>query len=562
MPGRTKRTITDTDLGRALRHYLAGFRDLTIVKLAADVPEPFILVPRDDSRSDPERTADEARASGRSLEMLLDGLFGEIEDLGRDLAIHELFDNGQAGFNLNGLSLGTFAAALHLAPDAPIPRELLSAITAAVLPGTYISEEQEATDLIELEPFFTHSAAVFAEATVEHLVEAGVLEYAEDDMVRLNPRLRPVGNGPLDRMGLALAEEALLSLGPRLFLDKEVPLLQRVRPHLERVTDQVLPFATPNAMVLALLAADYYTTVETDDDRLRHYVSQGCTVLDLVIDQLDRALVRRLANDLYGLAKVAQDAGLRDVAQIAYVRSAELRLRGDDGADDEDDDEDDTLFSLLIGPPGGPPAMDWVVIELAVTSSLERGEQGDARRLVGLLQERAEAAGDRVGMRQAEYLTALIELSSGEVEQARHRLYRIVGWCMDAAACGDDLVPVVDYLLVACIELARLELRSGVEAPAARLLSWAEEVLASQATRGDTSAELLNPNDTRHRLRARLCEAQALLAAHQGDRQTALGLFETALRHISYALGHASDEARHLTRQVDRLQRGDSLALE
>lgn len=132
---------------------------------------------------------------------------------------------------------------------------------------------------------------------------------------------------------------------------------------------------------------------------------------------------------------------------------------------------------------------------------------------------------------------------------------------MDAAASGDDLVPVVDYLLVACIELARLELRSGAEAPAARLLSWAEEVLAGQATRGDTSAELLNPNDTRHRLRARLCEAQAQLAAHQGDRQTALGLLETALRHISYALGQASAEARQLTRLIDTLKRGDSLAL-
>jgi hypothetical protein len=80
---------------------------------------------------------------------------------------------------------------------------------------------------------------------------------------------------------------------------------------------------------------------------------------------------------------------------------------------------------------------------------------------------------------------------------------------------------VVDYLLVACIELARLELRSGMEAPAERLLSWAAEVLAGQATGGDTSAALLDPNDTRHRLRARLCEAQALLAAHQGDRPLA-----------------------------------------
>lgn len=558
MPGRPKPTITDAELGRALRRYLTQFRDLTIVKLAADVPEPFILVPRDDSRSDPERTADEARASGRSLEMLLDGLFGEIEDLGRDLAIDQLFEEGQEGFNLNGLSLGTFAAVLHLAPDAPIPRELLYAVNAAVLPGTYVSEERAATETIELAPHFAHSPLAFAEATVEHLVEAGVLEYTEHDMVRLNARLRPVGNSPLDRMGLALAEEALLSLGPRLFYDKDVPLLWQVRPHLEHVTDQVLPFATPNAMVLALLAADYYTTVETDHDRLRHYVSQGCAVLDLVIDQLDHAVVRRLANDLYGLAKVAQDAELLDVAQIAYVRSAELRLRGDDDADDEDDD----LFSLLIDPPGGPPAMDWVVIELAVTSSLERGAQGDARRLAGLLRERAEATGDRVGARQAEHLTALIELARGEVEQARHRLYRIVGWCMDAAASGDDLVPVVDYLLVACIELARLELRSGMEAPAERLLTWAAEVLAGQATSGDTSAELLDPNDTRHRLRARLCEAQALLAAHQGDRPAALGLLEAALSHINFALGQASAEARHLTRQIDSLQRGDLLALE
>lgn len=349
--------ITDAELGRALRRYLARFRDLTIVKLAADVPEPFILVPRDDSRGDGEWMAAEARARGSSLEILLDGLFGAIEDLGRDLAIDQLFDEGQVGFNLNGLSLGMFAAALHLAPDTPIPRELLYTINAVVLPGKYISEEQEATELIELEPFFEHSASAFAEAMVEHLVEAGVLEYAEHDMVRFNARLRPVGHGPLDRMGLALAEEALLSLGPRLFLDKDVPLLQRVRPHLEHVTDQVLPLATPNALVLALLAADYYTTVETEPGRLRHYVVQGCAVLDLVIDQLDYAVVRRLANDLYGLAKVAQDAGLLDVAQIAYLRSAELRLRGDDDADNEDDD----LFSLLSGPPGGPPEMDWVV---------------------------------------------------------------------------------------------------------------------------------------------------------------------------------------------------------
>ena len=54
-------------------------------------------------------------------------------------------------------------------------------------------------------------------------------------------------------------------------------------------------------------------------------MTQGCAALDLRLDQFDQAIIPRLVNDLYGLAKVAHDAGMLDTAAIGYTRAFELR---------------------------------------------------------------------------------------------------------------------------------------------------------------------------------------------------------------------------------------------
>jgi hypothetical protein len=468
------------------------------------------------------------------LEDLIEGLLGEAEDLGRDLAIDQLFDDEDAGFNMNGLSLGTLVTAMQLAPGAPIPRKLLYAVNAHVQPPARDDGDPDAEpDLDDGVHYFSHAALVLADETIEHLRRVGMFVRHPDDMLVFHESLPTTPNPAAPQIGLAFAEQALLELVPHLFNAQNDALLRRVQPHLRHVTDQLLPLATPNAMALAFLVADYYTTVDPDRDLLRHYATQSCAILDLVIDRLEPGRISWLAHDLYGLAKVAQDVEMDDIAQIAYVRSFELRWRPKSDADEDDED----LVALLSGSPTDTAAMDWIIAELAVATSLACGDTSAARRIADQVRARAEAEIDLIAIRQADYLLALIEQAQGETEQAVQRLYRVVGWCQDVADDPNDLLMVVDLLLVAFIELARLELRAGAVERAERLLDWAAAALDSDAVRDLSPDDPNDPNDTRHRLRARLYEAQALVAWTDGTRETVATLLREAHRLVIFSLG-------------------------
>jgi hypothetical protein len=89
-----------------------------------------VLAARDPDRPAGDDTGVEIRLSAPTLEGLIEGVVGEAEELGRNLAIDQLFDDEDAGFNINGLSLGTLVTAMQLAPGVPIPRELLYAVNA------------------------------------------------------------------------------------------------------------------------------------------------------------------------------------------------------------------------------------------------------------------------------------------------------------------------------------------------------------------------------------------------------------------------------------------------
>lgn len=553
-----KTGITDVQLGRALREYLATRHGLAIVHDDEDDFPPFRLV-RDDR---PEEAAPwevvTIRHVARSLFTLLDEFFNDVEETGRDLAIDELFEDEDDGFELNGLSLGTFAVATQLAPGVPIPRELLTAVNAYL---ERRAPDEPAPELPDPEPqewasaAFVHPARRLAEATVEHLCDGGVLLRATDDFVLVHPDVGANVELTTQRIAQALVEQAVIGVTAQLFADKQHALLRRLQPHLTFVTDQRLPLATPRAMTLAFLCADYYTTVEPDLERLRHYVTQGCAVLDLVIDQLDPLLLPWIAHDLYGLAKVAHDTSMLDVAQMAYVRSFELRWR----RQDEEDEADDDLVSALLTPASSSAAMDGVVAELALDLSLETDQLATARSIPETVRRRAQAEADLIGLRQAEYLAARIEIWQGEVQPAVERLYRIVGWCYDCSNDPDELVQIVDGLLVAFIELARLELRAGGIDRAERLLTWAADTLDSERVQESLPNQPDNPNDTRHRLRARLLQAQALLAAAQGDRERAAQHLDAAQRLIHFALGETTAEAQQLAHQSAVLLAGGPL---
>jgi hypothetical protein len=103
---------------------------------------------------------------------------------------------------------------------------------------------------------------------------------------------------------------------------------------------------------------------------------------------------------------------------------------------------------------------------------------------------------------------------------------------------------IVDFLLVAWAELARLELREGNHARTTELVSW-------------TEGALNDPNDTRHRLRARLLEARAWVAWAEGQPETAASAVQEVLRLIAFALGAETAEGRHLAAQRDRIPAGE-----
>lgn len=481
-------------------------------------------------------------------------LLGEAEEVGRDLAIDQLFDDEDAGFNMNGLSLGTLVTAMQLAPDVPIPRELLYAVNARVQPPARDSEDPDAEpDLEDGARYFSHAALALADETIEHLRRVGVFVRHPDDMVALHASLPTTSNPAAPQIGLAFAEQALLELVPHLFNAKNHALLRRVQPHLCHITDQLLPLATPNAMALAFLVADYYTTVDPDLDLLRHYATQGCAILDLVIDHLEPGMISWLAHDLYGLGKVAQDMGMGDIAQIAYIRSFELRWRPKPDAHEDDDD----LLALLSGSPTDTAAMDWIIAELAVATSIACGDTSAAQRIADQVHARAEAEIDLIGIRQADYLLAIIDQAHGETEPAMQRLYRIVGWCQDVADDSNDLLMVVDLLLVAFIELARLELCASAVERAERLLDWAAAALDSDVVRDLSPDDPNDPNDTRHRLRVRLYEAQALVAWAVGTRETAATLLREAHRLVTFSLGADTVEARQLAAQINAVVSGE-----
>jgi hypothetical protein len=546
-----KTGVTDAQLGRALREYLATTRGLAVVRDDTDDLPPFRLV-RDDR---PEGAAPwevvTVRHTARSLFTLLDEFFNDVEATGHDVALDELFEDADDGFDLNGLSLGTFAVATQLAPGAPIPRELLTAVNAYLEPRAPGEPEPK---LASPEPqewasvAFVHPARRLAEATVEHLCDGGVFLRATDDFILVHPDIGANVERTTQRIAQALVEQAVIAVAAQLFADKQHALLRRLQPHLTFVTDQRLLLATPRAMTLAFLCADYYTTVEPDLERLRHYVTQGCAVLDLVIDALDPMILPWIAHDLYGLAKVAHDAGMLDVAQLAYVRSFELRWRRQDAGGAESEDDDD-WGSILLAPASSSPAMDWVVAELALDRSLETDQIATARSIPETVRRRAEAEGDLIGLRQAEYLRARIAAWQGEEQAAIERLYRIVGWCYDRSNDPGELVQLVDGLLVVFIELARLEVSAGGTERAERLLTWAANALDSAFVQENIPDQPDNPNDTRHRLRARLLQTQAVLAAAQRDHERAMQYFEAAQRLIHFALGESTAEAQQLAQQ-------------
>ena len=556
MPHTRSATISDAQIGRAFREVLALTRGWDIVRLADD-NEPYGMVRQHDGHTPLPASADEAELSAPSLELLIQALLEEELETGRALAIDELFDDEEHGFNLNGISLGTLAAAMHLAPGAPIPRELLAAVNAVAAhhSTTYWGEDDEDDEGDEAPAGLTlhgfpRPGFMLANACIDHLLRGGIFIQLSDDSVLLDAELQPREGADAMRVGQALAEQALLAIVPALFDAGQTEELRRLEAHLHHVTDRALPRAATSSVGLALLCADYYATVAPDRDLLRHYMTQGCAALDLRLDQLDQAIIPRLVNDLYGLAKVAHDAGMLDTAAIGYARSFELRQY-------IDLDELDTLDGLINKPATMTGSMHAVIAELAVVTALEHGDRATAQRVLQVMRGAAEDEDDPITRWQAVYLQALIARAAGETAAARRGLEAIVAWGEAHAGDLDDRLMIVDFLLVAWVELARLELQESNLGRAAELVAWAESALDYPALQSLYPDRPDDPNDTRHRLRARLLEARAWVGWAEGQPETAASAVQEALRLITFALGAETSEGRHLAAQRDRITAGE-----
>lgn len=554
MPNVRTSTISDAQIGRAFRRALTLSRGYELVRLADDADLPFALVQQADGQAPGAFTAaDDVVIAAESLERLISELLEDEVETGRELAIEELFNDDTHGFNLTGISLGMLATAMHFAPGAPIQRELLYAVNAIARERGAGDDEVDDRDQAMPIPFSQRSPRPgfrLADACVEHLLATGLLVPLSDDSVILAESLQSAEGMHALRIGQVLAEQALLAIAPSRFNHGQVDALRQMEAHLRHVTDRAISRTTQGALGLALLCADYYATISPDRDLLHHYLAQGCAILDLILDQIDPAMLPVLANDLYGLSKVSHDAGMLDTAAVGYARSFELRMQ-------RYQDDDDTLDDRFGGSPGMSPAMHWVVGELAVLTALEQRDEATARRVLDLVRENAEQEDDDLVRWQATYLEAHIARASGETAMARQLLGAIVAWGEAHANGVDDRLMLVDFLLVAWIELARLELQAGAVARAAQLVAWAAGALDHEALQGLYPDNQDDPNDTRHRLRVRLLEAQAWVAWAQGQPEAAQAALQDALRLISFALGAETAEGRHIAAQRARVASGE-----
>jgi hypothetical protein len=115
---------------------------------------------------------------------------------------------------------------------------------------------------------------------------------------------------------------------------------------------------------------------------------------------------------------------------------------------------------------------------------------------------------------------------------------------------------IVDFLLVAWITLARMELRDGAILQAAALVQQARTMLDTTSLQALYPDRDDDPNDTRHRLRTRLLEAQALVAWAQGRPTIAREALSAALPLITFAVGVETVEGRHIAAQLARVESG------
>ena len=103
MPHTRSATISDAQIGRAFRQALAFTRGWDIVRLDGD-DDPYGMVAQRDGATPSPVSADEVELSAPSLELLIQALLEEELETGRALAIDELFDDDEHGFNLNGIT--------------------------------------------------------------------------------------------------------------------------------------------------------------------------------------------------------------------------------------------------------------------------------------------------------------------------------------------------------------------------------------------------------------------------------------------------------------------------
>jgi tetratricopeptide (TPR) repeat protein len=224
-----------------------------------------------------------------------------------------------ASYEMVSQGVELVAAALHFAPNVPIPHELLVA--------TALDDPSDMEDVQKVEAVVR---------SVLSMVEQGILEATPDGEIIVSTMFQEGIARTIQALDMPLiigqerAEQALIMLVPDLFQDPDgVWLLEAIEPHLRHVTTVAQGRSDLNAISLSIVLARYLIWAE-EPHQVQQTIEQLFALLDLDVLQEYEASDTILAGDeIFYLgetcAEQQEDPLYQNLARACFERALAIR---------------------------------------------------------------------------------------------------------------------------------------------------------------------------------------------------------------------------------------------
>ncbi len=311
-------------------------------------------------------------------------------------------------------------------------------------------------------------------------------------------------------------------------LDDYMRHREQLFPHLLHLADRLIPTASVEAGLISLIVSLYYAA-DGDADVLEPYLRQASAIVDLTFEATSLPALSWLAQGLYRVGHLCEDAGMLDAAATAYVGAFDACDQARQRTDLA------TIGTSLFEFELDSDSWEWQIMQKAVESTLRRGSFQTAEHITQLVRTAVPIApydedddDDEANPLLADYLDAMIAEARGDDAAARAHLQRIVDWSQQSSA--EQSIFIAAFLIPAFVSLAWMEIRAEHIEEAESLVTWATTLLDSDAVQTERPDQPDTPHDLRTPLRARLVEVRGLLYAAQGRRDDALAALRDAQR--------------------------------